>query len=132
MLNDNPERAVTFVENHDIVRNDAIVTDKMLAYAFILTHECYPCVFWQDYYDWGLGLDGEKSGIAQLVRVHEDYAAGSTSILHVDDNLYIMQRNGYTNQRGLIFVLNNRGNKWNDTWVRTQCANTKLIPVAVG
>ncbi|MDP4270349.1 MAG: DUF1939 domain-containing protein [Bacteroidota bacterium] len=130
LLNDNPERAVTFVENHDIVRNDAIVTDKMLAYAFILSHEGYPCVFWQDYYDWGLGLEGEKSGIAQLVRVHEEYAAGSTSVLYVEDNLYIMQRNGYANQRGLIFVLNNLGTKWNGTWARTQWPNTKLIPVA--
>ena len=25
----------------------------MLAYAFILTHEGYPSVSWQDYYNWG-------------------------------------------------------------------------------
>lgn len=28
--------------------NPGIVNDKMLAYAFILTHEGYPCVFWQE------------------------------------------------------------------------------------
>src|ERR1700733_2227776 len=27
--------AVTFVENHDVVRNDAIINDKMLAYSYI-------------------------------------------------------------------------------------------------
>ena len=130
VLHDNPTQAVTFVENHDIARNDSIVNDKMLAYAFILTHEGYPCVFWQDYYDWGLGQEGEKSGIAQLVRIHEDYAAGTTSVLYVDDNLYIMQRNGYVDQRGLIFVLNNLGDEWNGTWVRIQWLNTKLTAVA--
>jgi len=60
LLIDNPSQAVTFVGNHDIVRNDSIVNDKMLAYAFILTHEGYPSVFWQDYYEWGLGLEDEK------------------------------------------------------------------------
>jgi alpha-amylase len=46
--------AVTFVENHDIVKTNPIINDKMLAYAYILTHEGYPCVFWQDYYNWNL------------------------------------------------------------------------------
>src|SRR3989440_2166694 len=88
LLKERPSAAVTFVENHDVVRDDPIRTDKMLAYAFILTHEGYPCVFWQDYYTWGLGQEGEKSGIAALVRVHEDHAGGATSILHLDDDVY--------------------------------------------
>jgi len=50
--------------------------------------------------------------------------------LYVDDNLYIMQRNGYANQRGLIFVLNNLGDEWNGTWVRTQWTATKLTTLA--
>jgi alpha-amylase len=59
VLTDRASAAVTFVENHDVVRDDPILRDKMLAYAFILTHQGYPCVFWQDYYTWGLGLAGE-------------------------------------------------------------------------
>jgi len=51
---DRPAQAVTFVENHDVVRNSPIVNDKLLAYAFILTHGGYPCVFWQDYFNWDL------------------------------------------------------------------------------
>src|SRR5439155_18445164 len=109
LLFERPEQAVTFVENHDIVRTDPIITDKMLAYAFILTHEGYPCVFWQDYYTWELGQEGSKSGIAALVRLHEDYAGGPSSVLYIDDDLYIMQRSGWGSQKGLIFVLNNRG-----------------------
>jgi alpha-amylase len=129
LLNDLPNQAVTFVENHDVVRNDPIITDKMLAYAFILTHEGYPCVFWQDYYTWDLGKEGSKDGIAALVRIHEDHAGGSTSILHVDADLYIMQRNGWGSQKGLIFVLNNRG-EWNGISVQTQWKNTRFVPMA--
>jgi len=129
LLKDRPSAAVTFVENHDVVRDDPIRTDKMLAYAFILTHEGYPCVFWQDYYTWGLGQAGEKSGIAALVRVHEDHAGGATSILHLDDDVYIMQRAGWGKQKGLLFVLNNRGD-WNGKRVQTQWQNTRFVPVA--
>ena len=109
VLADDPARAVTFVENHDVVRDDPIHHDKMLAYAYILTHQGYPCVFWQDYYTWGLALPGEPSGIAALVRVHEDHAGGDMNILYCDDDLYIMQRTGWENQSGPVFVLNNRG-----------------------
>src|SRR5215469_10777285 len=129
VLTDQASQAVTFVENHDVVRDDPIVTDKMLAYAFILTHQGYPCVFWQDYYTWGLALPGEVGGIDALIRVHEDYAGGGSQILYCDDDLYIMQRPGWQNQRGLVFVLNNRGS-WNGAAVRTQWQNTNLTPVA--
>jgi alpha-amylase len=122
-------RAVTFVENHDVVRDDAIIENKMLAYAFILTHEGYPCVFWQDYYNWGLALKGFASGIAALVAVHKDYAGGATDILYCDDDLYIMQRRGFGDKQGLLFVLN-KAHRWNGRHVFTQWANTNLIPKA--
>ena len=124
-----PAQAVTFVENHDVARDDPVVHDKMLAYAFILTHEGYPCVFWQDYFNFGLAEEGKPDGLAALVRVHEDLAAGTTSVLYVDDDLYIMQRNGWQSQPGLVFVLNNRG-EWNGAGVTTQWLNRVLRPVA--
>jgi len=129
VLTDRPGQAVTFVENHDVVRDDSIVNDKMLAYAFILTHQGYPCVFWQDYYTWALALPGEVSGIDALVRVHEDHAGGDMQVLYCDDDLYVMQRLGWQNQRGLVFVLNNRGT-WNGAAVRTRWQNTAFSPVA--
>jgi alpha-amylase len=121
--------AVTFVENHDIVRTDPVVNDKLLAYAFILTHEGYPCVFWQDYFNLGLAQEGTSNGIAALVKVHEAHAAGDTEILYCDDDLYIMQRSGSDTQKGLVFVLNNSG-RWNGREVNTQWASTKFIPLA--
>jgi len=121
--------AVTFVENHDIVRIEPIVNDKMLAYAYILTHEGYPCVFWQDYFNWDLAQQGNNSGIAALVHLHEQYAGGDTDILYCDDDLYIMQRKGNGSQMGLVFVLNNSG-EWNGRSVDTQWHNTKLVAKA--
>ena len=121
--------SVTFVENHDIIRTDPVCNDKMLAYAYILTHEGYPCVFWQDYYNYGLAQEGLASGIAALVKVHEDYAGGATEILYCDDDLYIMQRRGTDKQRGLIFVLNNTS-RWDGRSVATQWASTQFNPAA--
>jgi alpha-amylase len=124
-----PALAVTFVENHDVARSAPIVHDKMLAYAVILTHPGYPCVFWQDYFNWGLGLTGDVSGIAALVAVHEQYAGGDMQVLYVDDDLYLMQRVGFASQPGLVFVLNNRGS-WNGTAVQTKWSNTDFAPMA--
>jgi alpha-amylase len=132
LLADFPQNAVTFVDDHDTAHEEPIVNDKMLAYAFILTHEGYPCVLWQDYFNYELAKQGTKNGIDALIKVHEEYAGGTTSILHVDDDLYIMQRNGTANQEGLIFVLNNRGDAWNGSWVQTKWKNAKLNPAAWG
>ncbi|MDO9301812.1 MAG: alpha-amylase family glycosyl hydrolase [Anaerolineales bacterium] len=123
--------AVTFVENHDL-RDEGrpIANDKLLAYSYILTHEGYPCVFWKDYYNLNLALEGTHNGIAALVGAHEKYAAGSTSVLHLDDNLYIMQRRGYGSKPGLVYVLNNRGDNWNGQWADTQWRSTEFVPVA--
>ena len=127
---DRPASAVTFVENHDVVRDSPIINDKLLAYAFILTHEGYPCVFWQDYFNWDMAQPDNHSGINALIKVHEQNAGGSTQVLFVDHDLYIMQRSGLDNQSGLIFVLNNR-DSWNGAIVQTQWRNTRLRPRSV-
>jgi alpha-amylase len=131
VLQKQPQTTVTFVENHDM-RDEGrpIINDKLLAYSYILTHEGYPCVFWKDYYNFNLALEGTSNGIAALVSAHEKYAAGTTSILYLDDELYIAQRSGYSGLRGLVYVLNNRGDRWNGAWVNTQWQNTAFEPVA--
>jgi alpha-amylase len=131
ILQKQPQNAVTFVENHDL-RDEGrpIANDKLLAYSYTLTHEGFPCVFWKDYYNFNLALEGTLNGIAALVSAHEKYAAGATNILYLEDDLYIMQRSGFGDQPGLIYVLNNRGDRWNGAWVNTQWRNTELVPVA--
>ena len=128
-------RAVTFVDNHDLLRlNDpehiGIIHDKMLAYAYILTHEGYPCVFWLDWFTFGLGRPDRPDGIAALASLHEQYAGGSTSVLHADHDLYIMQRNGQGAQPGLILVINNRGDAWGGANVVTRWPHSLLTPKA--
>ena len=132
LSDDRPSSAVTFVENHDIVRTNPIANDKMLAYAWILTHEGYPCVFWYDYFNLNMALEENENGIAALIKVHEQYASGNKRILFADDDVYIMQREGNGNQPGLVFVLNNNGDGWQGRQVNTNQANTKYKAIAWG
>jgi alpha-amylase len=131
-----PDRAVTFVDNHDTTQNpaDGVIHDKLLAYAFILTHQGYPSVFWLDYFDYGLARTGTPNGLDALITAHEHYAGGASTNLWVDHDLYIMQRAGYQaqgiSQPGLILVLNNRGDIWNGATVQTQWSSTHLMPIA--
>ncbi len=69
-----------------------------------LTHEGFPCVFWQNFYNRGLAMENTPHGIAALVQAHHQYAGGGTQVLSVDDDLYVMQRGGHAEQPGLIYV----------------------------
>ncbi len=129
LVKDRPFEAVTFVDNHDFAGNDCVVNDKMLAYAYILTHEGYPCVFWQDYFNYGLAEPGAQSGIERLVQLHESHAGGGTNILYVDDLLYVMERTGFGAQPGLVMVLNNGGSVLRQS-VQTGFRNQLLQPRA--
>ena len=126
-----PQTAVTFVENHDL-RDEGrpIINDKLLAYSYILTHEGYPCVFWKDYFNYGLGLEGSPNGIAALVQAHHSYAGGASEVIWVEDELYVMNRTGYGDQPGLVYVLNNNGDRWKGATVKTRWQGTELNPVA--
>lgn len=110
----NPYRAVTFVANHD---TDEIINNKLLAYAYILTHEGYPCIFYSDYEEW---LD--KNKMNNLIWIHNNKASGNTSILYTDSDEYIARRNG---SPGLIVYINN-SNSWLERWVQTNWANTVI------
>jgi alpha-amylase len=131
ILQKQPQTTVTFVENHDL-RDEGrpIVNDKLLAYSYILTHEGYPCVFWKDYFNYNLALRDSPHGIDALIQTHEKFAGGATQTLYLDDSLYIMQRTGYGNQRGLVYVLNNQGDSWRGSLVNTNWADATLRPVA--
>ncbi len=126
-----PSCAVTFVENHDLRDGgDPIMNDKLLAYAYVLTHEGSPCVFWKDYFTYGLAKEGTPNGIAALVAAHERYASGETDIIAASDDFYAMLRAGAGANTGLVLALNNRGDRWNGEWVSTRWPNARLVPVA--
>ena len=87
----NPLQAVTFVENHDTDRNEPIFQNKMLAYAYILTSEGYPCVFYKDY-STDKFCFGLKPEIDPLIFIHERIAAGTTLQRFKDFDVFAYER----------------------------------------
>jgi alpha-amylase len=108
-------KAVTFVSNHDT----NIIYDKMLAYAYILTGEGYPCIFYRDYEEW---LD--KAKLNNLIWIRRNLASGSTSNLYSDADEYIFRRNG-SGTPGVIVYLND-SDVWKEQWVTSSWVSTKI------
>jgi alpha-amylase len=91
-----PQGAVTFVENHDTDRGGVggpIVRNKMLAYAYILTSEGYPAVFYRDY-STDSNCFGLKQPIDRLIQIHETLAQGPTQQRWKDDGVFVFERMG--------------------------------------
>ena len=79
----NPDKAVTFVDNHDTQLGQSLESwvepwFKPLAYTFILTRkEGYPCVFYGDYYGIPeMKFKGIKSELDIILKIRVDYAYG--------------------------------------------------------
>jgi hypothetical protein len=100
-----PLNAVTFAENHDTDLNpgERLVFNKALAYAYILTSEGYPCVYYRDY---DMGPDGYrlKPQIDNLIWIHEKLADGPTQQRWKDFNVFACERLGGAH---LLVALNN-------------------------
>jgi alpha-amylase len=118
-------RAVTFAANHD---TDQITSDKMIAYAFILTYQGYPCIFWKDYYNYGLATGGGNgsgwgNGINQLVWCREKLANGGPSIQIMksnDGDCLIYGSYGVSaSSPGYIVVINDNSSAWKGYTVNT-------------
>jgi alpha-amylase len=91
-----PLGAVTFVENHDTDRGGVggpIVRNKMLAYAYILTSEGYPCVFYRDY-STDQNCLALKEPIDRLIWIHEHLANGETQQRWKDAGVFAFERLG--------------------------------------
>ncbi|MGC2768920.1 MAG: alpha-amylase domain-containing protein [Candidatus Acidiferrum sp.] len=113
-----PLNAVTFVENHDtdLTAGERIVINKMLGYAYILTSEGYPCIYYRDY-STDKNCFGLKPLIDNLIWIHEILAAGATEQRWEDYNVFAYERLGFPN---LLVGLNNDPN------------NSRTIQVATG
>ncbi len=100
-----PLHSTTFVENHDtdLLENSRIVSNKILAYAYILTSEGYPCVYYRDY-STETNCYGLKPLIDNLIWIHETLAVGPTVQRWRDFNLLAYERLGAPN---LLVGLNN-------------------------
>jgi alpha-amylase len=112
----NPYKAVTFVSNHDTDE----IWKKELAYAYILTHEGYPTIFYRDYEEWL-----NKTKMDNLIWIHNNKGTGTTSILYTDTDEYIARRNGYNGNPGLVVYINN-SSTWQERWIQTNWANAQI------
>ncbi|HXB06165.1 MAG TPA: hypothetical protein VNW04_03595, partial [Puia sp.] len=90
-----PFNAVTFVENHDtdLSAGQSTVTNKVLGYAYIMTSEGYPCVYYRDY-DTGPDGFGLKPFIDNLIWIHENLAAGPTQQRFKEFDVFAYERLG--------------------------------------
>ncbi len=122
-----PTRAVTFAGNHD---TDEIWNDKMMSYAYMLSYQGYPCLWYKDYYNYGLATLGGQSGngIKQLVWVREKLGQGSPTmqINKSDDGdcIIFSDNAGTTSGPGYVTVINDNANNWRGAWVNV--SNTYL------
>ncbi len=102
-----PSHAVTWVENHDTNEEGflKITQNKPQAYAYILTSEGYPCVFYKDY-STDPGSFGMKNIIDNLIFIHERIAAGGTQQRFKSFDVFAYERLGGSH---LLVGLNNNG-----------------------
>ena len=92
----NPAGAVTFVENHDTDgTNTAITQNKLLAYAYILTNQGYPCVYYRDWStDSGSYGSGMQTQINNLMWINTFIASGTTQQRWENNQIYAYERMG--------------------------------------
>lgn len=136
-----PDKAVTFTANHDTEKDsneDNFISNenKLMAYAFILTHPGYPTIFYSDYEN-----QQYKSQLQQLILINNSIATGDVEVLYVDDDEYIMKRARTVNNPGLILYINTNGNvkikenidtDWNLAQIMDYSGNINYSPTTDG
>ncbi|WP_396633384.1 alpha-amylase domain-containing protein [Maribacter sp. R86514] len=102
-----PEKAVTFVGNHDTESRDGSneFPDEFEthAYAYIMSAPGYPCVFYSHYEDSG---EDQKDKINQLIQIRAQLAAGDWTINYVDNQEFVATRGGDGEKPGLVLYIN--------------------------
>lgn len=102
------DKAVTFVNNHDTEKETnqgnriGSAENRLLAYAYILTHPGYPCIFYSDYESI---LD--KTKLEKLIQINRSLAVGGLNVLYTDSDSYVAIRSGGNGVPGLVVSLNN-------------------------
>ncbi|GJN33798.1 hypothetical protein PR202_gb22422 [Eleusine coracana subsp. coracana] len=91
-----PERAVTFVDNHDTGSTQKMwpfPADKVMqGYAYILTHPGIPCIFYDHVFDWK--LKQEISALAAVRKRNGINAGSKLRILVAESDLYVAMVDG--------------------------------------
>jgi len=111
-----PLHAVTFLENHDTDLNSPVVFNKILGYAYLLTSEGYPCVYYKDY-STDPGCYKLQPLLDPLVWIHENLANGPTTFRHKEFQFVVYERTGAPNL--LVGLNNDMANAWKTVTVET-------------
>ena len=132
-----PDKAVTFTANHDTEKDGNIdnyieSSNKLKAYAFIMTHPGYPTVFYLDYEN-----EAFKEQLNKLILIHNTLATGDLEVLYTDEDEYIAKRKGTGDNPGLIvYITSNSSTKrrtistgWNDVQLMDYSENSTYSPI---
>nr|CAA39776.1 alpha-amylase [Oryza sativa Japonica Group] len=86
-----PEKAVTFVDNHDTGSTQRMwpfPSDKViLGYAYILTHPGVPCIFYDQVFDWN--LKQEINALAATRKRNGINAGSKLRVLAAESDMYV-------------------------------------------
>lgn len=125
-----PELAVTFVDNHDTVKDGGLFSPvdrfKLSAYAYILLREGgVPTVFHPDF-------EAHKDAIAALMALRSSHARGKgDEHAETNANVYVYSRAGDADGGGLVLLLND-GATDQTLDVVTPFASTTLTLAGIG
>lgn len=128
LVQQNPEKAVTFVDNHDTEPGQALFSFvnewfKPHAYAMILLREGgYPCVFYGDYY--GIPEKNVPAGngyLDLLLKARQEYAVGKQNDYFVNEHCIGWTREG----KGLAVVLSTKDDQTVNMYVGKDFAGKK-------
>jgi len=135
----------TFVENHDVDRigwddsvdvgHDPIITNKDMAYAYTIFSEGRPCVFFKDYFMYGL-----KGKIDTLIWIRQNFIYGGTTKrsglnpwysgtgtqADLSKDIYVARRNGGSGKPAAYIVMNDNPSEWRGVWVNSDYPNQKF------
>ncbi|MGE5796708.1 MAG: alpha-amylase family glycosyl hydrolase [Ignavibacteria bacterium] len=130
---------VTFIDNHDTGKEHDkwVFKDYKMAYAYILTHEGRPCIFYPHYFGVTQMDVGNnqlttaapadlQTEINKLIFLRKHYLGGTITVLSETGNPYPLENthNVYTARRhgngmrdGAIIVINNHDSETEGLWV---------------
>ena len=130
-----PQNAVTFVENHDTQKGQALQTViadwfKPIAYGLILLRTSgYPCVFYGDYYgNEAMGMKSFKKIIDKMLLVRRTKLEGQEYNYFDDSDVIGWSYDGYgQDDKGCAIIISDRYDASKYMYVGKQHANKQFV-----
>ncbi len=144
LVKENPQSAVTFVDNHDtqaLQSMESLVEAwfKPLAYALILLRdEGYPCVFYPDYYgayykgtknnyEYEIWMASHKWLLDKFLQVRKEYTYGMRRDYFDNEDIIAWTFEGDNEHKSSAIIMSN--NESGKKWMQTNIANTEYSDI---